>query len=237
MCITPTVRFIGYVTEKITFLNLRKDSKMRNQILFCSLAFLLSFGIGAYAQKKTIPIKPVEVNGVVLIEDFNKGSASRNLLNGDTGSLHAPNRMKGNDLFQKYSMGTSEEDFVLRLEYDLTKKSGFVGYWSRLNKVDFSNYINNGYLSFFIKGDEKEGFPQKIKVELKSSDNKYKDFVMVVGISNSWKQKKIPLKKFTELRHWTNMSELVFVLAADDFDLDDSLKGVIYLDNISIITE
>jgi hypothetical protein len=197
---------------------------------------LISISCLVFAQTKDKELKPASIEGTIAIEDFNKGSAGRNLLNGDTGSFHAPNKTVGNDLIQSYSF-EDDDDWSLRLDYDLTKKSGMVGYWTRLNNSDFSKFTENGFLIFYIRGNKENGFPSKLKVELKSSDGRYKDNIMIGGISENWKLKKIPLKKFSEIHSWANMHELVFVLSSSDFSPDDSLKGTIYIDNIAIAEE
>ena len=178
--------------------------------------------------------KPRTVSGILPIEDFNQGTPGKNLLNCDTGSFHAPKRQNGNDLIQAYHY-SADNDWSLRLDYDLSDKSGMVGYWSRLNHVDLTEYLKNGFLVFFIRGDNEKTSPSRIKVELKTRDES--DSIMIGGITAVWSKKRIPLRNFSDIKSWNSMSELVFVLSSDDFAPKDPLKGTLYIDNIAIEIE
>lgn len=186
-----------------------------------------------YAKNQHSISKPSKISAAVAIDDFNRGTAGDNLLKCETGCFHTPHQKAGNNLKQSYS-SISSDDWVLRLDYNLTDSTGFVGYFSKLCKTDFSAFANTGILCFYIRGDKKNGFPLQLKLDFKSNDGRYKDSRMVGGITDEWQLVKIPLNRFSNISSWKEMTELVFTFSIDDFSPDDPLVGTVYLDNLGI---
>ena len=117
------------------------------------------------------------------------------------------------------------EDYALKILYDVDSPNpAYNGFWMKLRNLDASNYK---YLTFWIKGSAEDGFTNIIKIELKNATQKGETFVK--GISDNWKEIKIPLKDFTGIANFKYLTEFVIVFA-DDFV--SKKKGAIFIDEI-----
>ena len=162
------------------------------------------------------------------IADFNR-CEKPNLISGDYGSW---NRTKW-DRTQ-----FSNEDFVtdpaiaycgrgcsLAIYYDVDSPNPPVynGFWMRLERIDLRDWR---YLSFYVKGDEKEGFTTTFKVNIKSIQGKIASFT-VEGITSEWQEVIIPFNRMNQEADFSEAYELVIVF--DERDVTE-LTGRIYLD-------
>jgi len=122
------------------------------------------------------------------------------------------------------------QGYALRLEYDVDSPNpAYNGFWLKLNGADFTQYNT---LNFFIRGDDKQGYSRRLKVELKDEDNSGQ--YVVRGISGKWQKISIPFSKFWKIHDWTNLVELVLVF--DDINSNPRV-GTIYIDHITVSKE
>src|SRR5438105_12414622 len=104
-----------------------------------------------------------------LVADFN--TPAPNNVGGNFGAF-GPEGESGNACKASVDEGQKRGDVggSLRLDYNVTTKGAFNGFWMKLGPADNGNNFDmTGYskLSFWIKGDEKSGIPAKFKVEVK----------------------------------------------------------------------
>ncbi|MCK9554520.1 hypothetical protein M0R36_01670 [bacterium] len=148
--------------------------------------------------------------------------------------------IKGTDVFG--NRGAS-----LQLDYDVSAYDTYSYFWMKLGRpypndntcflsADLTGY---DYLSFWIKS--RYGF-DKIKLELHEdtdSDGKFiwnKDYTSAVyihgyvpgGISTEWKKVIIPLSNFGNIRDFSRINEIVFVIESKN----GNPNGILFVDNI-----
>lgn len=121
----------------------------------------------------------------------------------------------------------SAKSFVNPQGYSVTRPEvinrTIFAYCTRV-ETDVSRYK---YLTFYIKGDDVEGYPRILPIEVK--DNTFKPLRYTVeGITSEWQRVVIPLNVFKNL-DLKNFVEIVFIF---DNTLDRK-KGRIYIDNIN----
>ena len=136
---------------------------------------------------------------------------------------------------------------ALRLNYsvesELPSQNGF---WTKLTGLDASGY---DHLQLDVKGDERAGFTERFKIELKkfkegSTVEKIKGSAEIL-VTSEWQTVSIPLNRMTGLLDFSdpkvwqdpsvsrkNLEELVVVFQ-DRYVT--AKKGVIYLDNIRFV--
>ncbi|MDD5613634.1 MAG: hypothetical protein PHQ54_01020 [Candidatus Omnitrophica bacterium] len=162
------------------------------------------------------------------IADFNRGEKP-NLISGAYGSW---NRTKW-DRTQ-----FSNEDFVtdpaivycgrgcsLAVYYDVDSPNPPVynGFWMQLERIDLRDWR---YLSFYVKGDEKEGFTTTFKVNIKSIQGKIASFT-VKDVTSEWQEVIIPFDRMNQEADFSEAYE--FLIIFDERDVT-KLTGRIYLD-------
>ena len=178
----------------------------------------------------TLPLAPASS---LVAADFNTGDRPNNL-GGDFGSWDKDPE----DPTQSCRMSFDPDDAVLpkgegyslRLRYDVdSSNEAYNGFWMKLEGNDLSQYNT---LSFYVKGDAKEGFTDRIKIEIKTFEKT--GFLYVGGITGQWKKISIPLKKFRKIKNFKPMNEFVIVF-------EDSMsvpkKGAILIDQIAFSKE
>ncbi|MFC1808595.1 carbohydrate binding domain-containing protein [Candidatus Omnitrophota bacterium] len=122
------------------------------------------------------------------------------------------------------------DGYSLQVDYDVDSPNpAYNGFWTKLEGEDFSNYDT---LNLYIKGDETAGFTKRIKLELK--DFQSSSPFILNGITSDWQKFQIPFEKFTRIKDWSSMNELVIVFD----DVNSSPKvGTIFIDQISVSKE
>jgi hypothetical protein len=165
---------------------------------------------------------------ILKIADFDRGEKP-NLIKGDYGAWNKTEWDRSQ--FCNESI-TSDPRIVyggrgcsLALDYDIDSpnRPAYNGFWMRLEKIDLSKYK---YLAFYIKGDEKVGFPEKIKAEIKNMNNKIASFI-IDGITSEWKKVIIPLDEMNKNEDFSESYE--FTLVFDD-SICDVKVGRVYID-------
>ena len=82
-------------------------------------------------------------------------------------------------------------------------------------------------LQFTIRGME-EGFPEKIRVEVKNNKNETAS-VFIDSVNLNWQNVRIPLGDFKQITDWDGIAEISFILEAWNADKN---KGIILIDNV-----
>ncbi|MEI7752561.1 MAG: hypothetical protein WCJ71_10810, partial [Candidatus Omnitrophota bacterium] len=104
------------------------------------------------------------------------------------------------------------------------------GFWMKLNGEDATAYNT---LNFYVKGDAKEGYTKRFKIELQDIKRKPSSY-LVSGVTDKWQKISIPLEKFSGIENWNALIELVLVF--DDVNADPKC-GTIYLDQFFLSRE
>jgi len=124
---------------------------------------------------------------------------------------------------------SGDQGFGLKISYDIDSETLiYNGLWMNLSFLDAEPY---GALQLDVKGDERDGYPNVFKVELK---NDYGQVVgiYVDGVSDEWQTFEIPLSRFGVLMSDLNyLTELVFVF---ENNVVNETTGTIYVDNIRL---
>lgn len=171
---------------------------------------------------------------VVMIDDFNEGSALNNL-GGNSGAWEKDPLDLEESCAEAIVYDEERQNIknkVLRLTYDVkSKNSAYNGYWTRLNSMDLRAFKA---LRFWVKGDATTGFTKRFKIELKN--NHETGYFYVMGVKERWQEMIIPLKNFHGLNPKSKVEELTIVfedqmahpqmgsLYFDDFCLTGSKK-------------
>jgi len=86
----------------------------------------------------------------------------------------------------------------LRLDFNVGKGGSYNGFWMKLGPADTGNNFDaSGFkkLTFWVKGDEKSGIPNKFKVELKGDSGKVgKKYIG--DLTGQWTKIEVPLDTF-----------------------------------------
>lgn len=167
----------------------------------------------------------------LIIADFDSGDKPNNI-KGDFGTWNKDE----SDPTQSCKINFNNEvmhnakGFSLEINYDVDSPNpAFNGFWMNLENKNISQYDK---LTFWIKGDIKAGFSQRIKLELKNSKGEIGSYTFT-NISKDWQEVSIPLKQFASLSDLTSMRE--FVIVFDDITCAGNKKGTIYIDDIAFV--
>ena len=139
----------------------------------------------------------VQAEDAKLVADFN--TPAPNNVGGNFGAF-GPENEDGNSCKQEIDENVKHGDggASLRLDYNVSKKGVFNGFWMKLGPSDNGNNFDaTGFskLSFWIKGDEKSGIPSKFKVEVKGDSGPVAK--RYVGeLKDKWIKVEIPLQEF-----------------------------------------
>jgi len=117
-------------------------------------------------------------------------------------------------------------NYSLGMFYCVEPDGKFNGAWIKLGGLDAGKY---GYMVFWLKGDETEGYTEEFKIEIKSPGGI--GVYVVKGVTSEWQKYVIP---FTEIENhdkvkWNDLQEIAVVF--EDWRATDK-TGKIYLDDI-----
>lgn len=191
---------------------------LRKRIVLCALTILLALSFSVTTAKAA---------SEVIIADFDSGEK--------------PNKVGGNfGAWDKdpadFSQGCSEsfdsanrhgsKGFAMKLDYDVDSRNpAYNGFWMFLQGFDASKY---GNISFWVKGDAKEGYTTVFKIELKTA-NKQVGRYYVTNVTDQWQKLVIPLKDFKGITNFKDLTE--FVIVFED-RIASNKDGSIYIDDI-----
>jgi hypothetical protein len=170
----------------------------------------------------------VTVNSVVqkppigpVLDDFNDGNTQNNW-----GYNSGPFASAGASCTDsRVATSPQEGAYCLKLDYDVSFKDSYSGYWTLLGGESLSAYTS---LSFWVKGTAGK---ELIKIEIKNDSSTAA--VYVTEVTTSWQEITIPFQYFSNIKDWTSMKELVFVFENYQSVINGSpTKGTIYIDKI-----
>ncbi|HEX68075.1 MAG TPA: hypothetical protein ENG13_03305 [bacterium] len=168
-----------------------------------------------------------EIKERFIICDFNK-LERKNVLGGEFGSWDMypsdPAEIAMESLVKGIKKG--EEGYSLQFYYVLnSSQPSSVGFWMDMKDFPVKDYK---YLGFWIKGDEKKGFTQVVKVEVVNEKGE-KGCYFVTDVDKEWKEVIIPLDKFMGISCIKKIKEIVFVF---EDRMVTEREGVIYIDDV-----
>ncbi|MBI3306988.1 MAG: DUF3131 domain-containing protein [Candidatus Omnitrophica bacterium] len=198
-----------------------------------------------------------EVSSAVVLADFEGETPQTNHLEGPSGSWNLDETDINNSYCDEEYVEMPGKDGkpskVLSLTYsvdsELPSQNGF---WTKLQDFDSTEY---DHLELDIKGDEKAGFTEKFKIELKkckkspcTQDKKVDEVIKgsaQISVTSEWQTVRIALNKMTGIidfadpKAWENPAVArknldEFVVVFQDRHVTKK-KGKIYLDNIRFV--
>jgi hypothetical protein len=124
---------------------------------------------------------------------------------------------------------------ALRMSYRLgSGPRARAGLRIKLDRVDASAY---DHLELKVRGDPGAGFARALEVGFQRPRPDRPDMVesgssLIEGISDRWRDVRVPLNRMTGIRVWTGLDELVLAVDARHAE---ALSGAIYLDDLALI--
>ncbi len=124
---------------------------------------------------------------------------------------------------------------ALRLSYRLDPgRHARAGLRIKLDGLDASAY---DHLELRVRGDPSAGFARTLEVGFQRPRPDRPDMIesgssLVEGISDQWRDVRVPLNRMTGLGAWTGLDELVLAV---DSRRTEALAGAIYLDALALI--
>jgi len=165
--------------------------------------------------------------------DFNS-SEKQNNLGGDYGiwvSNPSDSRAWISFSFARDDAFGDPSGHALQLDYGFDSATeNQIGFWMKLNGV---NVTSHKWLSFYVKGDLKTGYPKSIRIVLKDQSGQPASF-SVSGITDQWKKFTVPLSAFSDVKDWSSLGELDIVV---DTKGTKPESGRIFLDHFSFSKE
>lgn len=130
---------------------------------------------------------------------------------------------------------TEDEGNALHLSYTLDpQRRSKAGFKTRLNGLDASDY---DHLEFWVKGDAQEGYARAFKVGFlrphpASRERMESGSYVVTGVTDQWRQIRVPLNIMNGIRTWTDLRQLVVTF---DSRRDPIKQGACYFDDLGLI--
>ena len=119
---------------------------------------------------------------------------------------------------------------VLRLEYKLENpEESFCGLTIKFNRIETGRFK---YIVFYIKGDEYDGFPKTIEIELKHGN--FKASKTVYYIDSNWQKIAIPIKHFTNSSERLGRIDSMSMIIGRE---SSGNNGVLFIDDIYFTSE
>jgi hypothetical protein len=186
----------------------------------------------AIAPKTEEPVveAPKQAVAELVIADFDSGEKPNNL----GGNFGAWNKDPSDPTqWCKESFDNvarhGDKGFSMKLNYSVESPNpAYNGFWMMLPNFDASSYDD---LTFWVKGDPKEGYTTVFKVELKNASKQVGRYY-VSNVSDQWQKITIPLSELRTLPDRSNLTELVIVF---EDRMASNKKGAIYLDDFKFI--
>lgn len=190
---------------------------MKKKMLFLAILWMLGTNL-------------VFAEAAAVIADFDNGEAVSNLGQ----SFEVWLKGDGSDKTQSCEISFVDGDAtgadagqVLRVDYDVdSEEPAYNGMRFNFEGYDASAFKS---LSFYVKGDEEQGFSQNLKIEMIGS-NKRPSPVIVPAVTSDWQKITIPFSDFFGIRDWSSLHQLVIVFA--DI-VNDPKVGTFYFDQFT----
>jgi len=140
----------------------------------------------------------------------------------DHGTFYTPKvGYSGREFFKDEDSG----EVFLEIEYDVFTRGSFAGMYIKTRNLDLSGYDT---LEFEMRRVEGEGFPQSIRIELKSKTGIARAFAAKMP-KPAWEKVSFPL----HVRNETLMTEMAFVFLHDRVGEDK--KGAVQFRRMHLI--
>lgn len=124
----------------------------------------------------------------------------------------------------------------MRLVYNVGKEGSYNGFWMKLGPADVGNNFDASpykKLSFWIKGDQKSGTPNKLKVELKGDPGTPVAKKYVGELNADWKKVEIPLEELAA--QGVDLKKLnEFVVVFEQREASPGTSGAVYIDDVMV---
>lgn len=170
----------------------------------------------------------------LLLTDFTKCRKQEPVLN--WGTFYESPDWARESCFPNDPVEPTTRGGVMQIAYDVP--TAVAGFWMHWSVQDFKPDEWDA-LSFFVRGDLKEGFSTKIKVELKIREARWGwQQYCLEGITDKWQRITIPLENFVPDSTWDKTNEFVIAFVNNDQNPRTSCsatakKGSIYFDHIA----
>ena len=173
---------------------------------------------------------PKKIEDVILIDDFNGGVRS-NLLGGAIGAWlkdeYDDTQSCEIDFVERPRLGKTG-GYALQISYDVESPNpAYNGVYIKLEDLDARPYQ---FLVLYAKAPNQPPYgTDSVKLELRNSKKEVGSFVLKRIPRGAWREYKIPLKKFSGLKDFSALDELVIVF---DDKTSNPKEGTLYLENI-----
>ncbi len=134
----------------------------------------------------------------------------------DIGTFYDPDRSKAS--YRLIPQKGKESSIGIR--YDVSKPSAYSGLYVKLRPSDFSQYRS---FHFRIKGNSVQGYPKKMKIEIKNKGQNVQ--LERVALGTDWQEVRIPLPRFLK-----EVDEVAFVF--DNAETGKSRRGEVFLESL-----
>ncbi|MGB2706452.1 MAG: carbohydrate binding domain-containing protein, partial [Candidatus Omnitrophota bacterium] len=141
----------------------------------------------------------------IVIADFNSGEKPNNI-GGNFGAWDKDPADFSQGCTESFDSANRRgvKGFAMKIDYDVDSKNpAYNGFWMFLQNLDTSKYDN---LSFWVKGDSKEGYTTVFKVELKNAARQVGRYY-VTNVTDKWQKIVIPFKDFKGITDFSNLTE------------------------------
>ena len=131
---------------------------------------------------------------------------------------------------------------MLKIDYEVRNAGAFAGAWLQGTKLAGLEDLGRGKkwtrLSFWVRGDLKAGFPNKVKVEVKDKGFGWKAYTLDgrhKTITEEWQHIEIPVNEMYDVSNWTSaLREIVFTF---ENLVVNKPQGTIYVDHIELVAK
>ena len=177
-------------------------------------------GVTREAGETSPAVKP---EGALKIANFDSGSTP-NLLGGGFGAWDKDPNDDTQTCVESFE--PRGDGYCLKLTYDVDSPNpAYNGLWMKLENLDASEYKT---FVFSVRGDAKQGFTKRFKIELKNSRGEV-GRANISGVTSNWQQKAVPLGAFTGITDLKGLTEWTTVF---EDAVSDPKTGAIYIDDI-----
>jgi len=131
--------------------------------------------------------------------------------------------------------GPDDQARALRLSYRLDPgRRARAGVRIKLDRLDARAY---DHLELRVRGDPSAGFARALEVGFQRPRPDHPDMIesgslLIEGISDQWRDVRVPLNRMTGIGAWTGLDELVLAV---DSRRTEAQAGAIYIDDLALI--
>jgi hypothetical protein len=177
----------------------------------------------AESARKASDLQPIQ-DPRLLITDFSGAPGSPDVL---FGAFFTPHWGSAREIVKD---GGPPRGKFMQVDYDVSKSGDFSGFWLKFRLEGFRP-ADWPFLSLQLRGDKGRGYPLRVKVELKLSEDKWGwKTTYIDSITDEWKRYRMSLAEFDVLKDWSAADEFVLTF---EHDAATAKRGTVYLDDIA----